>query len=135
MTARLISCRTVRASFWLAVEGKRLTPFFLRQAHALPQIDAYHLRQRGWRGVRGVDGQRHQEIKAVLSSIVPEFSPADLCPVLEPGRMASIVLIGQDHSPGERQHTHQASGFEGIVAFVDIGDGGRDVVRRLGPAP
>src|SRR5215469_13219373 len=25
---------------------------------ALPQIDAYYLRQRGWRGVRGVDRQR-----------------------------------------------------------------------------
>jgi hypothetical protein len=101
---------------------------------ALPQIDAYHLSQGGWRGVRGVDGQRHQEIKAVFGTVIPEFGSSDLCPVLKPGHVTSIALIGEDHSAGERQHTHQACGFEGVVVFVDIGDSRRDLSRAACPA-
>jgi hypothetical protein len=98
---------------------------------ALAQIDADHLRQGGWRGVRGVDGQRHQEIEAALGAIIPEFGTRNLCPVLEPGHVTTIALRGQDHSPGQRQDTHPACGFAGVVAPRDVGQRGRDRVRRL----
>ena len=67
----------------------------------------------------------------MFAPVIPEFSPADLCPVLEPGHVTMIALIGQDHSAGERQHTHVACRFEGVVVFVDIRERGRDVVWRL----
>ena len=102
---------------------------------ALAQIDADHLRQGGWRGVRGVDGQRHQEREAALGAVIPEFGAADLGPVLEPGHVTTIALRGKDHSPGERQHTHPPLGFEGVVAPQNIAERGRDRVRRLVQAP
>src|SRR5215472_7260037 len=57
----------------------------------LSQVDAYHLRQGGGQGVRGVDGQRDQQIEAVFGAVIPEFRAANLCPVLEPGHVAMIA--------------------------------------------
>ena len=97
----------------------------------LAQIDAYYLRQGSWRGVRGVDSQRDQEGEALFAPVIPEFGAADLGPVLEPGHVTTIALRGQDHSPGKRQDTHPACGFAGVVAPRDVGQRGRDIVRRL----
>ena len=102
-----------------------------RRQIALPHIDAYHLRHVGWCGVRGHDGERDQEIEAVFGPIIPEFGPANRCPVLEPGKMPGIALIGQDESPREGQHTHPPCGFEGVVTPQDIRERRRDIVWRL----
>ena len=102
----LLSCVKLGVVLWCGQGGKI----------ALAQIDADHLRQGGWRGVRGVDGQRDQEGEALFGAVIPEFGAADLGPVLEPGHVTTIALRGQDHSPGQRQDTHLACGFAGVVA-------------------
>src|SRR5215469_11185844 len=63
---------------------------------ALPQIDAYYLRQGGGQGVWGVDGERHQEVETAFGPVIPEFGSTNRCPVLEPGHVTSIALIGED---------------------------------------
>ncbi len=98
---------------------------------ALPHIDTHDLRHHCWSGVGGHDGERDQEIEAVFGAIIPEFGPANLCSLLEPGHMAGIALIGEDQSPIQRQHTHAACRFERVVPSGDIGERGRDIVGWL----
>ena len=98
---------------------------------ALAEVDSYHLRQGGWHGVGGHDGERDQQIEALLGPVIPEFGPADRCSLLEPGHMAAPALIGEDEAASEGQDTDLACRFEGVVASIHVGHGGRDVVGRL----
>jgi hypothetical protein len=85
----------------------------------------------GWCRIRGLDGEQDQEVKAMFAPVIPESGASDLGPVREPGEIPGIALRGQDHSSGERQHTHLVCGLERVAAPVDRAERGRDSVRRL----
>ena len=98
---------------------------------ALAKINPQDLRQTIWCGVRGGAGERDQQIEAPFGAIIPEFGAADWCSLLEPGQMAAPALIGEDDATSQRQHADLPWRLEGEVASRDIGDRGRDVMRRF----
>lgn len=98
---------------------------------ALSNIDPDNRAMGFWRGVGCVDGERDQQIEALLATIIPEFRRADGGSLMQEGHMTAPSLIGEVHPTRECQDAHFLPASEGIVAAQIIGQGGRDILRRI----
>src|ERR1051326_7229026 len=98
---------------------------------ALANIDAYDLSLAGGCGVRRRNGQRDQQIEALLAPIKPEFRGSYRGPRLEERDMTAPSLVGKVNAPRQCQETDRLPTAQRIIAAQVIGQRGRDVLWGL----
>src|SRR5216683_7083349 len=87
-------------------------------AHA--HIDTSHTRVGFWSWVRGLDLERHQQVKLLFGRVVPQLGSANFSALLDESNMLVIACIGHHHTARKRQNAHMLLCLETVVFAVLI---------------
>ena len=78
----------------------------------LPDVHAEHLALAFRRRVRRLEGERDQQVEALLAPVIPELGCAEGRPRLEQGHVAAPALVGDVDPSLKRQQAHLLPGSE-----------------------
>lgn len=102
-----------------------------RRQIALAYIYSHHLPKLLWDGVWCLNFQTHQQSKALLALIIPEFGGSYRRALLQECHVLLVALIGHDDATSKRQDADVVIWLQGIIAPKVVDQRGRDVLGRL----